>query len=208
MYDVDFDEYRDKKQPKQLYIEDSELTRLLLSEISNRKTISETAEIGTKLPGPSNQLGEWFIKVTHRMLTRGNFRNYSDNYKDEFKSDAYLFFARYWWKFDPRKVAQNLILLPNTTVVKNKKQKMTTYYWQETKDAEKIEYVPELKPSEQLLGGFSYFTTLAWTGTLGALSSLKKADEFRQNIAENMMKDSRSNTTLDYFNDRHFSDGM
>jgi hypothetical protein len=215
--EIDEDEFEEelesfvKKQPKQekqLYIDDKELTELLIKELTARKAIADVAEVGAKLPGPSELLGEWFVKVTHRMLTRGNFRNYSDNYKDEFKSDAYLFFARYWWKFDPRKVAQNLILLPNTTIVVNKKQKTKTFFWSETKESEKIEYVPDMKDAELLLGGFSYFTTLAWTGTLGALSTLKKADEFRQNLAENMMNDSRNNTTLDYFNDRHFSDGM
>jgi hypothetical protein len=73
---------------------------------------------------PSNELGKYYIDVVDNLLKRNNFNNYT--YKDDFKSEAYYFFIRYWWKFRPEKV--------------NKES------------------------NKGLVGGFSYFTTMAWTG--------------------------------------------
>lgn len=158
------------------YIDDLELTRILIHEINIRNQKISNNE---KPDGPSNQLGAWFIKVVDRMLTRGNFRGYSDNYKDEFKSNAYLFFARYWWKFDAKRVAGNYI--KNTS-------------------GEKV-----LKESIAYKGGFSYFTTLAWTASLGALKSLKESDASRQKMAEDKFKHSEDDITTEYYVGRNYN---
>lgn len=158
------------------YIDDLELTRILIHEINIR---NQKVANNEKPDGPSNQLGAWFIKVVDRMLTRGNFRGYSDNYKDEFKSNAYLFFARYWWKFDAKRVAGNYI--KNTS-------------------GEKV-----LKESITYKGGFSYFTTLAWTASLGALKSLKESDASRQKMAEDKFKHSEDDITTEYYVGRNYN---
>lgn len=166
------DQTKQKEKTQKIYIDDLELTRILIEESTNRINLS-LQDPSAKLPGPSNKLGEWFIKVTDHMLTRGNFRGYSDNYKDEFKSSAYLFFARYWWKFDASKVKQNTDKNGN------------------------------FKDQQDLKGGFSFFTTLAWTGTLSALKTLKEADEFRKNIAESKTRDTEGDITTDFYLHRY-----
>ena len=153
------------------YIDDLELTRILIQEIALR---TQKVSNNEKPNGPSNQLGAWFIKVVDRMLTRGNFRGYSDNYKDEFKSNAYLFFARYWWKFDAKRVAGN--------------------YIKGITEGERV-----LKEESTLKGGFSYFTTLAWTASLGALKVLKEADSSRQKMAEDKFKHSAEDITTEFY---------
>lgn len=166
---------------KQVYIDDLHLTRVLIKEVLARKAfVEDPKNEGKKPAGPSNVLGEWFVKVTHRMLTRGNFRGYSDNYKDEFKSNAYLFFARYWWKFDATRVIGNYT----------------------TKDG-----VKTLKPEEEFKGGFSYFTTLAWTATMGALKVLKEADNSRHTLADSKFRNSGDDINLEYYTGRNFNGG-
>lgn len=161
------------------YIDDLELTRILIHEINIR---TQKVANNEKPDGPSNQLGAWFIKVVDRMLTRGNFRGYSDNYKDEFKSNAYLFFARYWWKFDAKRVAGNYIKGPS--------------------EGERV-----LKESTTYKGGFSYFTTLAWTASLGALKALKETDSSRQKMAEDKFKHSEDDITTEYYVGRSYNGG-
>lgn len=167
------------------YIDDLELTRLLIEEINNRKNLIKSGS--EKLPGPSNQLGAWYIKVVDRLLTKHNFRGYSDNYKDEFKSSAYLFFARYWWKFDPSRVKGNI-----------DKELLELAEIQE--ETEEIENSVPLK--EELKGGFTFFTTLAWTGILAALKVLKLNDAFRKKMAELKTKTSESEINSDFYTDR------
>lgn len=162
---------------KTMYIDDLDLTRILIQEIQNRQSLIEQ---GLKPVGPSNALGVWFVKVVDRMLTRGNFRGYSDNYKDEFKSNAYLFFARYWWKFDATRVIGNYSV----------------------KDG-----VKTLKEPETFKGGFSYFTTLAWTATMGALKTLKENDISRQKIAEDKFKNSGDDIATEYYVGRQYNVG-
>lgn len=192
-------EFKKLIKEKQVYINDLELTKILIKEINNRKYIIEQTK--EKVPGPSNQLGEWFVKVTDHMLTRGNFRGYSDNYKDEFKSNAYLFFARYWWKFDPTRVAGNKIKPPKDAELKSDGK----YYISENNT--EIEWKQLYKPESEWKGGFTFFTTLAWTGTLGALKTLKEADNFKQKMAEDMTKTSKIDTMTEYYVDRSYVEG-
>lgn len=195
---------------RQNYIDDLEMTALLVKEAKERQLFENTKPENVKSLGPSNMLGEWFIKITERMLSRGNFRNYSDNYKDEMRSDAYLFFARYWWKFNPEKVTQNWTLPPKDAI------------WENVYDTEgvivsknifvnendvKVPWHSKMKPEEEWKGGFSFFTTLAWSGAIGALKIRKKEDEQRQKIAEDMAKNSRDSTSTEYYIDRHFTEG-
>jgi len=201
---------------KSMYIDDIDLTSTLISEIKEReKYLSENITRDgciTKIKGPSNILGEWFIKVTDRMLTRYNFRGYSDNYKDEFKSNAYLFFARYWWKFNPERVTQNWTTLPkksDTTYIwinESTSETPQLYPYYTSNSGELVRWEKTLKSDTELKGGFSYFTILAWTAALNALKVLKENDQNRKHMAESLVRTSENDINTDFYTSTNFTE--
>jgi len=87
------------EQKKKFYIDDLELTQQLMKEqkeylAGDRKT-------------SSNDLASKFIIVLEHVLTKYNFSGYSKNYKDEFRSKAYILFVKHWFKFKPEKTRLN-----------------------------------------------------------------------------------------------------
>jgi hypothetical protein len=156
------------KQKKLHYIDDVELTALLMKEIHSR-SLFMVNNPDKKPPGASNALGEWYIRVVDRLLTRGNFRGYSENYKMEFRSSAYLFFARYWYKFDSTRVQSN-----------------------------------QRENSTEIKGGFSYFTTLAWTSILGTLKDMNLDYKNSSDMVDNVTKTSSSDAITEYYTGRNY----
>jgi len=81
------------------YIDDKELTKLLMKEIQERKD--------GKRKGPSNELTEKFLLIYNKILTRNNFSGYTNAWKNEFYDKATMKFMRNWYKFNPKKIQAN-----------------------------------------------------------------------------------------------------
>jgi len=100
----------------------------------------------------SNKLAEYFLHIESSILKKFNWRNYTQAYKDELTSSANTFFIRYWWKFNPTRMALNY----------------------NTIKGEKI-----LKPEQEFKGAFLYFTSLAYSGNLAGIKFLNKSKQSR-----------------------------
>jgi len=137
-----FERNEDKNKDKNFYMDDLELTKMLLEE---QKEFLEG-----KRKSASNDLAKKFITVLEHYLTKHNVSGYSKNYKDEFRSKAYILFVKHWFKFDPKKARLN--------------------YYQ--KDGE-LYY----KEEEELKGGFGWFSLFSSTASIDEIKRLKKIRE-------------------------------
>lgn len=168
-----FDVLMKKTQEELDNLDPSEETRIQLTTYDNKPKIN-TAYTSVKRKrvkfGPGEELGEFFILIVDRMLTKSNWSGYSDNYMDEFKSSAYWFFSRYWMKFN---------------ILKVKGQ--------------------ENKPEHLKTGGFSYFSTLTYSGILAALKILKKEDNAKKEISHDMNSNVRDNTVNSLYTNKAFN---
>ena len=95
------------------YINDKELTKLLLKE--------KEEYFNKERKSCSNQLAEKFLLILEKILTRPNFNRYSQDYKDEFKSSAELLFIKHWFKFNPEKIKKNYFIKNGKKILKEKK---------------------------------------------------------------------------------------
>jgi len=130
------------------YIDDYALTKLLLKEQKDYKEgLVKTS---------SNELAKQFITILEHVLTKHNFSNYSKNYKDEFRSKAYMLFVKHWHKFDPLKARLN--------------------YYQ--KDGE-LFYKEDIN---EIRGGFGWFSLFSSTAAIDEIKKFKRIREKTQAI--------------------------
>jgi hypothetical protein len=141
-YNVNKVKPRKNRNKSRDYVNDKELTDLLLKEIEERKQ-------GLR-KGPSNELAEKFLLILDKILTSYKYKNYTDLWKDEFKSFAIYLFAAHWYKFKPERAQKN-------------------YY---TRNGEKI-----LKDEKDFEGAVGYFTLLVTTAIHDTIRKLKAERE-------------------------------
>jgi len=98
---------------KNFYIDDKKLTATLLKEIEEYKQ--------GKRKGASEELGEAFLKIFNKIMTKQSYRNYSDDWKNDFLSKASYLFARHWHKFNPYKQQKNYFQRNNKKYLKDEK---------------------------------------------------------------------------------------
>ena len=88
-----------KKIKKNNYMDDEDLTKLLIKEINDvKEKVKKT---------PSDDLTKKFLIIHKHIVSRSNFSGYSDDYKVEFLSKAQMKFIRNWYKFKPEKSKHN-----------------------------------------------------------------------------------------------------
>lgn len=95
----------------------------------------------------SEKLASYFMLIEERILSKGNWRGYTNEYKNELRSMGSLFFARYWWKYNPLRV--------------NKNKLEENHNYNEDDDV--------------LYGAFTYFTNLISSAFLGGISDINKS---------------------------------
>jgi len=139
-----------EEEKQKFYIDDYALTKLLLKEQEEYKNGLRTKS--------SEELAKNFITVLEHVLTARNFSGYSKNYKDEFRSKAYLLFVKHWHKFDPAKARLN--------------------YYQKDGELFYKENVDELR------GGFGWFSLFARTAALDEIKRFKRIREKNQEIID------------------------
>lgn len=136
-----------KEEKKKFYIDDFALTKQLLKEQKDFKDgLVKTS---------SNDLAQQFIIVLEHVLTKHNFSGYSKNYKDEFRSKAYMLYVKHWHKFDPTKARLN--------------------YYQKDGELFYKEDVSELR------GGFGWFSLFSSTASIDEIKRFKR---IRENLKE------------------------
>ena len=129
------------------YINDKELTDELLKEIEEFKE--------GKRKGASEYLGEAFLKTFNKIMTKHSYRNYSEDWRQDFLSKASYLFARHWYKFNPTKQQKN--------------------YFQ--KDGKKY-----LKEEKDWLGAHNWFTLFCVTAIHDIIREKKKEKENLENL--------------------------
>ena len=170
------------------YLNDSDLTRVLLRDKSVDNGLKED---GTKKPPRSSEeLAEMYLLMVQKVLTKPNFRGYSTEYANELRGHANIFFSRYWWKFDPLRVASNV----------NLEESKAKWFEEIPGDATEEKIVVKdipmefrvIKSDEELTGAFSYFSTLIFSAFLGGLKSLnssKKSMEEARDLTDTVKDD-------------------
>jgi hypothetical protein len=148
------------------YIDDKELTKKLLLEIENYKS--------GKQKTASNDLAVCSLRILERILSRRNFKNYTDDYKDEFRSKAHFLFAKYWHRYEPEKVRKNFYVKDGIKYLKDKSE------WQ---------------------GAFSWFTLLSWTACTDEIKRLNKLKEKRKELFETESSDLKLYDSYPYNSD-------
>lgn len=85
------------------YINNQDLYNELFKYYERRKKYKE--QVGTNLPEPeiSNYIGRCILELAERMMTRPNFSGYSQQWKEEMKSDAIRNCVIACKTFDPNK---------------------------------------------------------------------------------------------------------
>jgi len=155
------------------YIDDVEITRVLLRDKETPNGLDEDGK--PKPPKASEELGEMYLMMIEKILSRGNFRGYTEEYKNEMRGMAHIFFARYWWKFSPEKVQFNVLF--NDSVKSFKLHEGISddieVFFKDLPDEYKI-----LKPREEWKGVFSFFSTLIFSAFLGGLKNLNKSKPY------------------------------
>jgi hypothetical protein len=146
------------EQKKKFYIDDLALTQQLMKEkeeylAGERKTSSE-------------DLARQFIIVLEHVLTKHNFSGYSKNYKDEFRSKAYMLFVKHWFKFKPEKTRLNYY------------QKDGELYFKED-------------PTEYR-GAFGLFSLFSSTASIDEIKRFKRQREKLKEIVDNKNADLES----------------
>lgn len=140
---------------KKFYIDDYQLTKDLLRE---QKEFKEGLRKSS-----SNELAKQFITVLEHVLTKHNFSGYSKNYKDEFRSKAYMLFVKHWHKFDPAKARLN--------------------YYQKDGELFFKEDVAELR------GGFGWFSLFSQTASIDEIKRFKRIREKLKEIVDSKNAD-------------------
>jgi hypothetical protein len=69
-----------------LLIDDEKLTEILLRDIKDGKM--------------SEELANYFLLMFEKIISGNKYKNYTENYKEEFFDKAVTHFLRYWKKFD------------------------------------------------------------------------------------------------------------
>lgn len=136
------------------YIDDLVLTKLLLKEIKEFKNGERKSA--------SNELASHFLLILARIMKRGNFKGYSPEYKDEFRSKAQILFVKHWHKFKPKSIQKN---------------------WY-TKN--KVKY---FKDESEWKGAFTWFSLMSWTGCTDEIKRLNKISEKRKKLIEEENKE-------------------
>lgn len=88
-----------KDLPINHYIDDYELTKLLMkeqAEFRNNERRQASEELSLK-----------FLLILDHVLTLRNFSGYSRNWKDEFRSKSHELYVKHWHKFDPVRARLN-----------------------------------------------------------------------------------------------------
>ena len=134
---------RTEAEKKKFYIDDYALTKQLMKE---QKDFKEGL-----IKTSSNDLAKQFIIVLEHVLTKHNFSGYSKNYKDEFRSKAYMLYVKHWHKFDPAKARLN--------------------YYQKDGELFFKEDVSELR------GGFGWFSLFSSTASIDEIKRFKRIRE-------------------------------
>jgi len=136
-----------KRDTSRDYIDDLKLTKQLLKEIEEYKQ--------GKRKGASEELGKVFLTTFNKIMTKSSYRNYSDDWKNDFLSKASYLFARHWYKFDPLKQQKN--------------------YYQ--KNGKKY-----LKPKEEWRGAHNWLTLFCTTAIHDIIRERKKEKEEQENL--------------------------
>jgi len=151
------------------YIDDVELTKQLMEEI-------EQYNKGQR-KNPSDSLIKKFFLIQEKILTASKYNGYTKDYKDEFKSEANLLFIRYWMKFNPYKVKNNI-------------------------DNDNIDFDIAANPNididikgdykklkKELKGALTYFTILNITAIHTIINKEKKFRNFKKNLYHQTFND-------------------
>jgi hypothetical protein len=146
---------KSKEEQNKFYVDDYELTKLLLKE---QKEFHE----GLRKTS-SNELAKQFITILEHVLTKHNFSGYSKNYKDEFRSKAYMLFVKHWHKFKPEKARLN--------------------YYQKDGELFFKEDVNELR------GAFGWFSLFSSTASIDEIKRFKRIRENNQKIIDGKNSD-------------------
>ncbi len=144
-----------EEQKKKFYIDDFALTKQLMRE--------QQEFLNGDRKSSSNELASQFITVLEHVLTKHNFSGYSKNYKDEFRSKAYMLFVKHWHKFDPKKARLN--------------------YYQKDGELFYKEDVTELR------GGFGWFSLFSSTASIDEIKRFKRIREKNQVIIDSKNAD-------------------
>lgn len=131
------------------YFDDLKMTKLLMKEIEERKQ--------GKRKGPSDELGKAFLQVLEHTLTSRKYRNYTDDWKDEFRGLAIEKFLKHWYKFNPERIQKN-------------------YYQREGKKY--------LKDKSEWKGAHTFFTQMVISSIHDIINKFKKYHGRIEDIAE------------------------
>ena len=139
-----------EEEKKKFYIDDYALTKQLMKEQQDFKDgLIKTS---------SNELASQFIVVLEHVLTKHNFSGYSKNYKDEFRSKAYMLFVKHWHKFDPTRARLNYFQKDGELFLKEDKNE-----WR---------------------GGFGWFSLFSQTAAVDEIKRFKRHREKLKEIVD------------------------
>jgi len=99
-----------KRKPKKIenYIEDRELTTLLMKEINKLpKEVLGKRERGAKPPSPSEELSNAYLEIMYNILRKPNFSGYYEEVRESIISRCQIVFLLNWYKFKPYRVRNN-----------------------------------------------------------------------------------------------------
>lgn len=156
-------EAKDEKEGNADYIDDLVLTKLLLTEMQEFKDGERKSA--------SNELAGHFLHILDRIMKRANFKGYSDEYKDEFRSKAQILFVKHWYKFKPESIQKNWY-------TKNK--------------------VKHFKEEAEWKGAFTWFSLMSWTGCTDEIKRLNKISEKRKKLIEEENQNLRNYESYNY----------
>ena len=129
------------------YFNDLEVTKQLLREIEERKK-------GIR-KNPSDDLIRIFYDILYRIMDSKKFRNYTEDWKDEFVSQSIEKFLRNWYKFNPLKIRKNYYQRNNKLFLKDKNE------WK---------------------GAHTFFSTIIHSSFFDIIRKFKKYEEFQKEM--------------------------
>jgi len=138
------------------YMDDYVLTKQLIKEAEEFKNGERTR--------PSEDLAASFLTVFEHFISSWKYYRYTDDRKQDYRSQSSYLFIKNWYKFDPTKVQKN---------------------W---KQKDKQKYLVE---ESEYRGAFSFFTMICANGTHSIIDKHKKEKAKRDKLIQDENEKSR-----------------